>query len=185
MDSDRDNTEKDPYVGLAFKLGGLGFNGSGVDSEEEVLTTSPSGYWRDDSVQFGIFAYRSYIGDDADKFDRVGGDLRINYKDLQFGGGYIYGEDDSDDTDKDLWFAEAEYFLYPWWVAYCRFESLSVDGVSDEDEARFIPGLAFLLRANIRATIEGRFYTENEPAKAEGGDTNDDDRIVFNLAWAF
>jgi hypothetical protein len=185
VDSDLDNSDKDPYAGLAFKIGGLGFDGSGQVSEEGGLATTPSGYWRDDSIRFGVFAYRTHVGDDADKFDRIGADARISYKDLELAGGYIYGNDDSDNTDKDLWFVEAEYFLFPWWVAYCRFEALSVGDADDEDLARFIPGLALLIRANIKATIEGRFFTENEPAKAAGGDTNDDDRVVFNLAWAF
>jgi len=183
VDSNRTNNEKDPYAGFALKFGGLGFDGSGNVSEEG-LTTTPSGYWRDDSIRFGFFAYRSHTGKKGDRLDRYGGDVRGNYKDLSISGGYIRGNDDSDNTDKDLWFVEAEYFLFPWWIAYSRFETLSVDGANNENLARFIPGMAFLIRANIKATLEGRFYTENEPA-AKNGNTKDDDRVVFNLTWAF
>ena len=42
-------------------------------SETGGIGTSPSGYWRDDSVHFGVFAYRSHIGVNADLYDRIGG----------------------------------------------------------------------------------------------------------------
>jgi hypothetical protein len=184
VDEERANGDKDLYAAMAFKIGGVGFDGSGGPSEEGGLTTSPSGYWRDDSVRFGVFAYRSYLGDRGkDEYDRLGGDIRLNYKDLSVAGGYIIGDDDSTDTDQDLWFAEAEYWLYPWVVTYARYEALSVDGASDEDLARFIPGAAFLIRANIKLIVEGRFYTTNEPAQEAGG-KNDDDRVVFQLTWS-
>jgi hypothetical protein len=98
-------------------------------------------------------------------------------------GGYIAGDDDSETIDQDLWFAEAEYWIYPWVVTYVRYEALSVDGADDEDQARLIPGAAFLIRANIKLTVEGRLYTENEPAKEAGGE-GDDDRVVFQLTWS-
>jgi hypothetical protein len=184
VDADSDNSEKDFYGALAFKIGGLGFDGSGGASEEGGLKTSPSGYWRDDSVRFGVFAYRTYLGDDGnDEFTRIGGDIRLNYKDLSVAGGYIAGDDDSETIDQDLWFAEAEYWIYPWVVTYVRYEALSVDGADDEDQARLIPGAAFLIRANIKLTVEGRLYTENEPAKEAGGE-GDDDRVVFQLTWS-
>jgi hypothetical protein len=184
VDADSENSEKDFYGGLAFKIGGLGFDGSGGASEEGGLTTSPSGYWRDDSVRFGVFAYRTYLGDSGnDEFDRLGGDIRLNYKDLSLAGGYIFGDDDSDDTDKDLWLVEAEYWLYPWLVTYVRYEGLSVDGADNEDQARLIPGVVLLLRANIKVTVEGRYYYKNQPANEAGG-KGDDDRVVFQLTWA-
>ena len=76
----------------------MGFDGSGMKSEEGGLTTSPSGFWRDDSILFGLFGYRGFTGENADKSDRFGGDIRVNYKDLSLGGGYIRQRADVSET---------------------------------------------------------------------------------------
>lgn len=192
--------KKDFFGALSFKIGGLGYDGSGGTFEEGGLETSPSGYWRDDSVLFGIFGKRSYVGDNDEEFDRIGADVRVNYKDLSLAGGYIRGIDvkeaahgggheeemeemeemEEGDIDKDIWFAELEYFIYPWLQPYIRYEHLSVDGADNEDKARFIIGTVILARANVKFNVEGRFYTKNEPL----ADKNDDDRIFFRVDYA-
>jgi hypothetical protein len=184
VEGDRDNNEKDFYGSFSLKFGGLGYDGSGGKYEAGGMGTTPSGYWRDDSVLLGFFAYRSYIGENGDTFDRIGGDARINYKDLSLAGGYIKGNNDETNEDKDIWFAEAEYFVFPWMVPYLRYENLTVKNVDNADQARFIVGTAMLLRANIRVNLEGRFYTINESTAADG-QTKDDDQVAFRLDWAF
>ena len=117
--------------------------------------------------------------------DSIGADFRVNYKDLSLAGGYIRGEEDSTNIDKDIWFVEGEYFLYPWMALYCRYENQSADNDDNEDLARFIPGAAILIRANIKLNVEARLFSVNEPAKAVGGETNDDNRVVFRLDWVY
>jgi len=185
VETDTDNSDKDFYGSLALKFGGLGYDGSGGKSEAGGVGTTPSGYWRDDSVLFGGFAYRSHVGVNADPYDRIGGDARINYKDLSVAGGYIHGSNDQTEEDKDIWFGEAEYFVFPWMVPYLRYENLCVKNVNNGDQARFILGATMLLRANIRVNVEGRIYTKNEPREATGGEIKDDDQIAFRLDWAF
>ena len=185
VEADRDNSEKDMYASFALKFGGLGYDGSGGKSEAGGVGTTPSGYWRDDSVLFGFFAYRGYLGVNADTFDRIGGDVRLNYKNLSLAGGYINGNNDQPDEKKDIWFAEAEYFVYPWMVPYLRYENLSVKNVDNKDQGRFIVGSTMLLRANIRVNLEGRIYTTNEVTEAAGGEKKDDDQMAFRLDWAF
>jgi hypothetical protein len=184
VEGDNSNTEKDYYGTFALKFGGLGFDGSGGKYEAGGLGTTPSGYWRDDSVLLGFFAYRSYLSDSGDTFDRIGGDARVNYENLSVAGGYISGNNDETNEDKDIWFAEAQYFVFPWMVPYLRYENLSTSHVDNGDEARFVVGTAILLRANIKVNVEGQIYTKNDAAAADG-QTKDADQIAFQLDWAF
>ena len=78
---------------------------------------TPSGYWRDDSVLFGFFTYRGYLDENAYRFDRIGGDVRLNYKNLSLAGGYINGNNDQTHEQKDIWFAEASILFFHGW---CR-----------------------------------------------------------------
>jgi len=96
--SDFGNSERDYHAQLDFKIGGLGFDGSGGQTEEGGLKTSPAGYWRDDSIMFGGFWYRSYdtlTNPDAttsvNAFDRLGGDIRWNCENFSLAGGFTRG----------------------------------------------------------------------------------------------
>ena len=217
VQANSDSSSKDYYGGLSFKIGGLGYDGSGLKSEEGGLTTSPSGFWRDDSILFGLFGYRGFTGQNADKDDRYGADLRINFKDFSLGGGYIREKADAStsapvdttatgamkrlfeltqrrfslldestatDTTKNLWFAEGHYFIFPWLIPYARYEALTVD-TNDQDQARIIGGLAFLLRANIKLNVEYLYYTTNQPREAAGQGKHADDRLSFLLDFVF
>jgi len=185
VETDSDNSKKDMYAEFSLKFGGLGYDGSGGNSEAGGIGTSPSGYWRDDSIHLGFFTYRSYVGLNADRYDRIGGDVRVNYKDFSVAGGYITGDNHETNVEKDIWFAEGYYFVLPWVVPYLRYENLTVNHLNNRDQARFIVGSAMLVRANIRVNVEARIYTTNEPAQAAGGNKKDDDQIAFVLDWAF
>jgi hypothetical protein len=184
VEGDGATSEKDYYGTLNFKIGGLGFDGSGGTTAEGGLATAPSGYWRDDSILVGGFAYRSKIGPTDANFDRFGLDARLNYKDVSLSAGYITGDDDSTADKKKIFFGEVVYFAFPWLQPFARFERLSSD-LANADKARIIAGSAILARANVRVTVEGRFFTKNEPKVAAGGDKNDDDRIIARLQFAF
>ncbi|MBI4767809.1 MAG: hypothetical protein HY787_24970 [Deltaproteobacteria bacterium] len=185
VQTNSDSSAKDYFGALAFKIGGMGFDGSGAKSEEGGLTTSPSGYWRDDSILFGLFGYRAFTGANADKADRFGGDLRVNFKDLSLGGGYIREKADVTDTTKNIWFVEGNYFVFPWLIPYTRYEVLTVDNTGDQDKSRVLLGTSFVLRANIKLNVEYRYYTNNKPREAAGGGTHDDDRLAFLLDFTF
>jgi hypothetical protein len=185
IEGDGNSSKKDLYGSLSFKLGGLGYDGSGGVYEEGGISVTPSGYWRDDSILFGVFAYRSYLGTDIKTFDRIGGDVRVNYKDFSLAGGYIVGKNKETDEDKYIGFAEGQYFVYPWMIPYLRYENEKVKNFSGEDQARFIMGVALVPRANIKVNLEGKFYTKNEPIMEEGGEKNNDDQIALQVDWAF
>ncbi|MGA3086738.1 MAG: hypothetical protein ABSE95_18450 [Thermodesulfobacteriota bacterium] len=199
VQTNSDNSAKDYYGGLSFKIGGLGFDGSGLKSEEGGLNTSPSGYWRDDSILFGLFGYRAYTGPNACQANRYGADLRVNYKDLSLGAGYIRetgnvanttlnqppSTTSSTNTTQNLWFIEGHYFVFPWLIPYARYESLTVETANNQDLARIIGGLAFLIRANIKLNVEYMYYTINQPREAAGQDKSADDLLSFQLDFTF
>ena len=185
LEGDGATSEKDYYGTMAFKVGGLGFDGSGGTTAEGGLATAPSGYWRDDSILFGGFAYKGKDGASDKKNDRFGVDVRLNYKDLTLTSGFIRGENDTTVEKQDIWFGELLYFAYPWLQPFVLYEHLSSDK-ANKDQARIIAGTSILDRANVRVTVEGRFDTKNDPAVATaGGSKNDDDRIVARLQYAF
>jgi hypothetical protein len=185
VQANTDSNAKDYYGALAFKIGGMGFDGSGQKSEEGGLTTSPSGFWRDDSLLIGLFGYRAFTGSNADKADRYGGDIRWNFKDFSLGGGYIREKADITDAAKNNWFLEGQYFVFPWLIPYARYEVLNVDNTGDQDKSRIVGGLAVLLRANIKLNVEYRYYTNNKPRETTGGSTHDDDLLSFQLDFSF
>ena len=170
---------------LAFKLFGLGFDGSGGTKEEGGITTTPAGYWRDDSILLGFFGFRSHDGPGGKINDRFGVDLRGNYKDFSIAGGFIRGEDHLNDIDQNIGFGELEYWVFPWWVAYTRYEDLVVTNVDEQDVQRFIVGSSFLVVANLKINIEGRFHLTNEPAIHINDETINDDRLTLRIDWAF
>ncbi|MDO8738867.1 hypothetical protein [Candidatus Deferrimicrobium sp.] len=184
-EGDGATNEKDYYGTMAFKIGGLGFDGSGGTTAEGGLATAPSGYWRDDSILFGGFAFKGRDGASDKKNDRYGLDVRLNYKDLSLIGGFARGDNDGANEIQDHWFGEAIYFAYPWLQPFVRYETLS-SNLANKDQARIIAGASILARANVKVTVEGRVYTKNDPAvAAAGGSKNDDDRILARLQFAF
>ncbi|GAB4364831.1 MAG: hypothetical protein Kow00128_06850 [Deltaproteobacteria bacterium] len=184
QNGDGATSKKNYYAVASLKFGGLGYDGSGGTSVEGGLSTTPSGYWRDDAILIGGFYYKSYAGPTDLSFDRIGADARLNYKDLSLALGFVTGDNDATNEKKDIWFAEAEYFVLPWLQPYLRYENLSSD-VADGDKGRLVVGAACLARANVKFNVEGRFYTKNDPIKAVTGDKNDEDRVVVRLDFAF
>jgi hypothetical protein len=199
VESDTTHNLKDYYATFSLKFGGIGYDGRGGGSASQGNTSvSPSGYWRDDSVHLGAFAFRGYKDNSTDNsaaYDRFGADVRVNYSNLSVVGGYAYGDDQSvtftqGHPKQNIWFGEADYFFYPWMLGYCRYESLSTNNSDNSDEnysdrARIVPGVAFLIRANVKATIEGEFYTKDSFATAAGHSKDYYNNLSVDLNWAF
>lgn len=199
-------SDKDVYLQVAFKAGGIGFDGSGAVDKEGALPSSGAESWRDDSLTFSIFAYRGTAGIDftdqtEDRFWRIGPGLQWKRKDLTLGTGYIFGRNDepygtltSESVDSESWFVEASYFVKPWLIPSIRYETLTLDlpsGVAglqeDQDRARIVASTKALIRPNVSLTVEGRFYTEDERSTEAipGGDTDDDSQLVVRMDFAF
>lgn len=212
-EADDNNSEKDAFFQVAYKIGGLGFDGSGGAEPGEKIPVTPAGGWVDDSVLLGFFAYRgtALIVEDPiplesrDRFWRLGVDVKGKYGDFGLAGGFIwgnhsdpYGTFSDEDVDTTEWFAEGYWFAYPWLVLSARYESLSID-VPDglflnsagenigQDVARVVPSVTVLALANIKFILEGRIHIVNERREdlAPSVDKDDDDRIYLRIDWAF
>jgi hypothetical protein len=202
--SDTANSERDYYGQIDFKICGLGYDGSGGQTEAGGLTTSPSGYWVDNSVSFGLFGYRTYDGPNSNVFDRFGGDIRASYENFSLAGGFMRGlgndtiiptifEDPAIQAlfpatiNENVWTAEARYFVLPWVVPFVRYELVDVTNASGLDKNRIVAGVTMLAVANIRINVEGRYYFKNEPFHVPGVDqsTIDANQVGIRLDWAF
>lgn len=205
--NDDSNSEKDFYLQLAYKVYGLGFDGSGGEKGKE-LGASGKGIWQDDSLTLGLFGYRGTAVVDAtgtaeeeDNFWRFGPGLQWKSKDFTASTGFLWGTNDnpygtltSDEADTNSWFVEGSYFLYPWLVPTVRYEMVSYDlpdlaGLQQEqDKAQVVLSLKALIRANVTLTVEGRLSTKHEKYTEDGNNAtekNDDDLVALRLDFAF
>ena len=120
MGAGTNSSSKDYYANLAIKFGGLGFDASTGEPEEdpfaenkkEAQSSSSSGFWRDDSL---TLTFMGYTGEglvemtlwdnpsdlsrnggqttyyDDDDFWRLGAGFVQRYKDFTLSGGHIWG----------------------------------------------------------------------------------------------
>lgn len=146
------NTDtKDYYGGFAYKIGGLGFNGSNLKGDNPLA--SQAEFWRDDSLTFSVFGYNGSAEIEVDRYDdstytthtettsdddfwRFSVGAKGRYKDLTVSTGYQWAHDDNpygilwdNDLDANTWFVETMYFIYPWLIPYARYEVLELDNV--------------------------------------------------------
>ena len=184
LNGDGDNNSKNFFAAASIKIGGQGYDGSGAPVEDMDHVMLPTGFWRDDSLRVGVFVFRSYLGPEASTFDRYGLDARWNWKDLALGAGYLRGDNKEASEKKNTWFAEAEYFVYPWLLPYVRFEQVTSDA-GDAGQGRVVVGSVLLARANVKFNLEGTFYTKNEPAVAAAESKSSANHLLATLDFAF
>ena len=180
-----DTGAKDLFLQVAYKIGGLGFDGSGAEVKNP-LTARPE-FWRDDSFIISLFGYKgtaeieiedslggTWKGDD--EFWRLAIGFQQKYKDLTFGAGYMLGYNDNpygnlsaESVDSKSWFVEANYVVYPWLIPYGRYEVMNwdlpkgVEGLNpDQDTAQVVAGCKALIRANVSVNVEATYFTEGE-----------------------
>ena len=191
------NNEKDVYVQLAYKVKGLGFDGSG--SEEQEGLGGSSDPWRDDSLTLSFFGYHgtsavaierdadSFDSLEADRFWRAGPGLLWRTGNWQCGGGIIWGRNENPfgalsggAVNSQSWFLETSCFVKPWLVAHGRFEDLTFDLPSEvtqggeaswprnADQSRFVVGTKALIRPNVSLGVEGVYYTKDHRQSEDG-----------------
>ncbi|MBI4547141.1 MAG: hypothetical protein HY707_04120 [Ignavibacteriae bacterium] len=113
--------QKDAFGRVAYKIGGMGLDGSGADAELKETDN-----WVDNAVTFGVYAYNGHFGKSTstttqtvdtagsggdptkfkiktttttkswgNNFNRFGIDLRGGYDRLELTGGVIFGDDEN------------------------------------------------------------------------------------------
>lgn len=197
------DSDKDWYVSLAWKIGGMGVVGLEEDSEELVSTDN----WQDDSVKLGAFYYNgrtdvpvsfgslgnadSKIG--ANHFIRTGLTADIFYGDANIMAGAQFMRNtardfeapfDQKDFDAMIYEIELDYVVYPWLlpaVRYELFDPSNYDGGTSGDGNGFqklTANITLLGAANIKMMLEGTTKFDNDKVGRQ-----EEFRVSFN--WTF
>jgi hypothetical protein len=202
------NSSKDIYLQLAHKMGGIGFDGSGMGDDDNLGAASDP--WRDDSVTLSLFGYygnaqvntsEDFVSKEVDRFWRVGPGVLWRTGDLQLGGGYIFGKNENPfgavsngSVDSKSWFVEANYFAKPWLIPYVRYETTKFSNLPAEvttadeasfpngiDQSRIVVGTKMLIRANVTLGLEGIFYAKDDRQTSH----DDKSQFIASLRMAF
>jgi hypothetical protein len=162
---------KDIFGRVAYKFGGMGFDGKFLDNDSSQ--SDPS---RDDSFILGLYGY---LGDAqkttttgnlyTNNFNRMGIDAQLKFKDGALLGGLILGNDEKPFNDnRELksisYFIESNYFFYPWLIGNLRLERIhsTINGDDEDKDIYIIPNLSILYRLNVRFSIEGMINIESD-----------------------
>lgn len=155
------NSAKDGYFRAAYKMGGMGFDGSGGSADQAGRN------WIDNSVTFGGFVYKGSADNDGTigpndlTRERIGADLNIWINNSNLFGGWISGKDEVIEgtgliyAEYDLMFAELNQVVYPWLIGLARYETAKPEDLDRIDRAVF--GFTALYRANIKFVVESAF----------------------------
>lgn len=157
------NSAKDVYFRLGYKLGGMAYDGS---SEGNIY--GPRGNnWSEKSLAISAFGYSGTgVSSSRDvNFSRLGVDFNLFMRDLNLFGGVITGTDASyvgenlQEEKYTLFFVEGNHMIYPWLIGVLRFEQANPD---DFDSFRQITvHITALYTANIKFIVENRFDPDN------------------------
>jgi hypothetical protein len=152
------------YGHLGYKLGGLRLDGEGAQGPKDAMRP-----WAETAVTLDAFAFHSRehfptpgaedtaTGDTA---STVGGAARGQLGSLELDVGAYWEKHDHATATlasvrADVQYAELSYVLYPWMVPAIRVEriGLSPSGGPDVNALHVMPGVAFLLRPNVKAVL--------------------------------
>jgi hypothetical protein len=169
------HADKDYYGHVAYKFGGLPPDGV-VGAGAAPNNAQP---FIDNSLTIGAFAYAgsATLGPDPitadDRFTMVGGDFNASYERFNLFGGIGVRHDDQPfvgttglAANTTVWFAELDYVVFPWLLPGIRYESWSSqtpdvgstgNSVVSYSEQQVVPGIVFLVRPNVKATLRASF----------------------------
>ncbi len=160
------------YGHVGYKLGGMRLDGEGSAGAGDPLHP-----WAETALTLYAFAYRSNSRWNAgaaatppttafanDVTSTFGAGLRGQLGSLELDAAYYrdehnHGTDALGGVTAHVTFGELSYVLFPWMVPAIRVENVSLDpdggtGVSD---LHVMPGIAFLVRPNLRILVVGNW----------------------------
>jgi len=198
------NNHKDLYYTVRLKLGGRALDGSVPDAEVPIVAP-PTGGWVDNAISIEHFGYFGQFPVQAtpwieDDFSRFGVALNGTFQNLDLAVGHVWGHHDNpfapdsfQGVDYRSPFVKAEYMFLPWLMGTLRWELLEVSRPSDLvakgftvsslDQQRWLPGVAFLIRGNVRLDIQGEIYSVHR--ESEVGNRNKPHTLWIRLDFAF
>lgn len=179
-DSFDNNSKKDIYIRLGYKIGGIALDVTGMELRDEVLNIDLT----ENSIKFGAFGY---LGENRikysdikfdDKFYRYGFDVDSYYKNINLFGAILLGSDDNPSGDLkevevNAYLVEADYLFYPWLIWILRYEETSLS--PGYRRGQVVPNLTLLIRANLKCILEAQVSTTN----------NVSNKIFIGLDYAF
>ncbi|MDH3224915.1 MAG: hypothetical protein OEO23_14435, partial [Gemmatimonadota bacterium] len=173
------NSAKDLYVKLRYKLGGLNLEGQYSDGDGPVVGTG--GQLLDRSVTIETFGYLGSQPASQGVEDRtrsLGVAVRALVGPWDAGAGYVrtrhdnpWGRDAEGTLEYWSTFGKIEYLFYPWVMGSMKFEAFEAPipaglrslgfSVGERRRTKVLPGVVFLLRQNVRGVIEGEFFLKD------------------------
>jgi len=159
------------YAHAGFKLGGMRLDGEGSQGPANAMKP-----WAETAVTVDGFVYhsREYFPTPGvtpatptgNSSLSAGGAIRAQLGSLELDlGGYDQKHDRATATlgtlHSDVEWAELSYVLFPWMVPAVRVERIGLrpSGAPDVHDLHVMPGIAFLLRANIKAVLVANIET--------------------------
>jgi len=168
------------YAHVGYKLGGMSLDGEGEGASAGLNAVKP---WAETALTLDAFAYRSRshfaVADGTivdDKAYAIGGGVRGQLESLELDVG-IYTEHhdhalaDGTSVNAISQYNELSYIVFPWLVPAIRVElsHLSPDGGSSVYDLRIVPGVAILIRPNLKLTVTGLIeHAKGAPAAGWG-----------------
>jgi len=152
------------YAHVGYKVGGMRLDGEGDKGPTDAMRP-----WAEDAVTVDLFVYhsREHFPNPAapppalgDSSFTVGGTGRGQLGSLELDAGFYSQKHDRataglGSVRADVEWGELSYVLYPWLVPAVRVERIGLrpsDGPNVSD-VHVMPGIAFLLRANVKAVL--------------------------------
>lgn len=179
---------------VGYKLGGMRLDGEGSQGPKDAMRP-----WAEDALTVDLFAYRSREvlgGPDTPFTDAAAGlasdtsrtfgaaargqlgsaELDVAFYAQRHDRGWVGPGGGLAAVNANVASAELSYVVFPWMVPAVRVERIGLrpTGGANVSDVHVMPGIAFLLRANVKAVLVANFErTDGFPA-GEGGN---------GLAW--
>ncbi len=168
------------YAHAGYKLGGMRLDGEGSKGPKDALKP-----WAEDAVTLDVFGFhsREILSVTAPPEAAVGNTSRtlgaaargqLGSAELNLGfyaQQHQRGAGDLSLLRTDVEWAELSYVLFPWMVPAVRAERIGFrpSGGSKVHDVHLMPGVAFLLRANVKAVLVANFeFVKGFPTDTSG-----------------
>ncbi|MCH7688548.1 MAG: hypothetical protein IH899_18020 [Planctomycetes bacterium] len=170
----------------------------GEELDEEEFAPPGLDYWSAVGFETGFF---SWWGESEvpfsgvtrnDAFRRIGFDARLQWHDLDIFGVFYWGHDefaglvngmDLGEEDHFSYFVQADYMFKPWILGFVRYEQTNFNETArtTEEEARVIPGVAVVIRQNMKLQAE---FVLDTSGKDTGG-SQSTDAFLLQLDYVY
>ena len=178
------------YAHVGFKLGGMRLDGEGSTGAEDPLhpwaetALAVDGYYYHSSEHLDDLLATPAVGPVADVASTVGvhgrgqlGSLELNlgYYAQDHGRGWVNASlADYAKVSAGVFYAELSYVVFPWMIPAIRVESISLkpSGGTSVSDLHVMPGIAFLIRPNLKLVVAGNIEsTDGFPVDPTGAPT--------------